>query len=100
MLRRLAYFGIGCAVGVAFGIVGGVLIAPTSGRETRRRLAAQAFRAARAARTVADQAEITAEGLGERFEHYMGRDEEVAWRKVREIRESVDRYTQAQAQAL
>jgi gas vesicle protein len=97
MMRRLADFGIGCAVGIALGIVGGLLIAPTSGRETRRRLAVQALRAARTARTLADQAETTAEGLGERFEHYMGRDEEIAWRKVREIRESVDRYTQAQA---
>ena len=97
MIRRLTYFGIGCAVGITLGIVGGLLIAPTSGRETRRRLATQALRAARTARTVADQAEITVEGLGERFEHYMGRDEEIDWRKVREIREGVDRYTQAQA---
>jgi gas vesicle protein len=83
--------------GIAIGIVGGLLIAPTSGREIRRRLGVQALRAVQAARDVADHAETTAEGLGERFEHYMGRDEEIAWRKVREIRESVDRYTQAQS---
>ena len=34
--------------------------------------------------------------LGRRVDHYLGRDEEVAWRKVREIREGVQRYTQAQ----
>jgi hypothetical protein len=49
------------------------------------------------ARVVADRAENAAEVLGERFDHYMGRDEQIAWRKVREIREGVDRYTQAQA---
>jgi len=27
------------------------------------------------------------------MDHYLGRDEEVAWRKVREIREGVQRYT-------
>jgi gas vesicle protein len=79
------------------GLVAGLLIAPTSGFETRRRLASQALHAAEMARIVADRAEIAAEVLGERFDHYMGRDEQIAWRKVREIREGVDRYTQAQA---
>jgi hypothetical protein len=49
------------------------------------------------AREVADRAEVTAEVLGGRVDHYLGREQEVAWRKVREIREGVDRYTQAQA---
>lgn len=97
MGRRLEYFVIGCIVGCVAGVVGGLLIAPRSGIETRRRLAARALAAAEAARTVADRAELTAEALTERFDHYMGRDEEVAWRKVREIREGVDRYTQTQA---
>ena len=47
--------------------------------------------------TFAEQAERAAEVLGGRVEHYLGRDDEVAWRKVREIREGVERYTQAQA---
>jgi gas vesicle protein len=96
MSRRLEYFVIGCIVGGVAGVLGGLLLAPRSGYETRRRFAVQALKAADAARTVADRAELTAEALGERFDHYMGRDEEVAWRKVREIREGVDRYTQAQ----
>jgi gas vesicle protein len=79
------------------GVVCGLLLAPRSGYETRRMLAVRALQAAETARAVADRAELTAEALGERFDHYMGRDEEVAWRKVREIREGVDRYTQAQA---
>jgi hypothetical protein len=33
--------------------------------------------------------------LGERVDHYLGRDEEAAWRKVRELREGVSRYTHA-----
>lgn len=74
----------------------GLLLAPSSGAQTRRRLAQEARKVADAARVVADRAEFTAEALGERVEHYLGRDEEVAWRKVQEIREGVQRYTQAQ----
>jgi gas vesicle protein len=96
MLRRLEYFVIGCITGAAVGVVMGLLLAPSSGLETRRRLAFRALHAAEMARTVADRAEMAAEVLGERFDHYMGRDEQNAWRKVREIREGVDRYTQAQ----
>ena len=93
----MAYFVIGCAVGAVAGLVGGLLLAPYSGAEARRRLALRARKAAGVAREVAERAEETAEVLGERVEHYLGRDEEVAWRKVREIREGVERYTQAQA---
>lgn len=95
-VRRLEYFLIGCMFGLALGILGGLLIAPYSGAETRRRLAERAQRAAEVARDVAEKAEESAEVLGQRVEHYLGRDEELAWRKVREIREGVERYTQAQ----
>ena len=97
MGRRLEYFVIGCLTGAALGAIAGILLAPRSGLETRRRLAARALNAAEAAREVADRAEATAEVLTQRFDHYLGREQEVAWRKVREIREGVDRYTQAQA---
>ena len=97
MTRRMEYFAIGCFAGMALGVVAGLLLAPRSGSETRRRLGLQARRAADVARDVADRAEVTAEVLGERVDHYLGREQEVAWRKVREIREGVDRYTQAQA---
>jgi gas vesicle protein len=95
MGRRLEYFVIGCIVGGLIGVVAGLLIAPTSGTVTRRRLAERARNAAVMAREVAERAEETAEALGDRVEHYLGRDEEVAWRTVREIREGVERYTQA-----
>ena len=97
MGRRMEYFVIGCIAGTTIGVVLGLLLAPRSGSETRRRLALRALQAAELARAVADRAEVTADVLTERFDHYLGRDEEVAWRKVREIREGVDRYTQAQA---
>jgi gas vesicle protein len=93
---RLVYFAIGIITGVAFGVVLGLLLAPWSGEQTRQRLAKDARKVADAARVVADRAEVTAEVLGERVDHYLGRDEEVAWRKVHEIREGVQRYTQAQ----
>jgi gas vesicle protein len=97
MSRRMEYFVIGCIFGGVAGVIAGLLLAPRSGYETRRRLASRALRVAETARIVADRAEMTAESLSERFDHYMGRDEEVAWRKVREIREGVERYTQTQA---
>lgn len=97
MRERMEYFAIGLLVGMVAGIVVGILFAPNSGAKTRRRLAAEAMRAAEAARSVADRAERAAEALGGRVDHYLGRDEEVAWRKVREIREGVQRYTRAQA---
>ena len=74
----------------------GLLLAPSSGQKTRERLANEALKAAEVARNLAEQAENAAEVLGGRVEHYLGRDEEVAWRKVREIREGVERYTQTQ----
>jgi len=97
MARRMEYFAIGWIAGIALGVVAGLLLAPRSGSDTRRRLADNARRAADVARDVADRAEATAEVLGGRVDHYLGREQEVAWRKVREIREGVDRYTQAQA---
>jgi gas vesicle protein len=94
--RRLTYFGIGLLTGAAVGVVAGLLLAPYSGAQTRRRLAVQAQRIADTARDVADRAEHTALVLGERVDHYLGRDEEAAWRKVRELREGVARYTHTQ----
>ena len=97
MKRNLEYLAIGIVLGGVAGFVGGLLFAPTSGFKTRQLLANEALRAAEVARAIAEQAERAAEVLGGRVEHYLGRDDEVAWRKVREIREGVERYTQAQA---
>lgn len=97
MRRSGGYVLIGIIVGATLGFVAGLLFAPRSGAQTRRRLAAEAQRAAVLARAFADRAEHAADLLGEQVDHYLGRDEEVAWRKVREIREGVDRYTQTQA---
>jgi gas vesicle protein len=94
--RTLEYFVIGTIVGAAAGIVFGLLMAPSSGYKTRQRLAVEARRAAQVARAIAERAEGAAEMLGGRVDHYLGRDEEVAWRKVREIREGVQRYTVTQ----
>jgi gas vesicle protein len=94
--RNLEYFVFGVIVGGFSGLLIGLLLAPSSGYATRQRLAAEARRAAEAARALADRAESAAEMLGGRVEHYLGRDEEVAWRKVREIREGVQNYTVTQ----
>lgn len=96
MKRNLEYLVIGLIVGTVAGFLGGLLLAPHSGQKTRQRLADEALRAAEVARALAERAEHAAEMLGGRVEHYLGRDEEVAWRKVKEIREGVQRYTQTQ----
>jgi gas vesicle protein len=94
---RFTYFAIGVVMGALGGVLAGLLLAPSSGQKTRERLANEALRAAELARNLAEKAEDAAEVLGGRVEHYLGRDEEVAWRKVREIREGVQKFSQAQA---
>ena len=94
--NRWSYFLFGLLLGGLVGVAFGFLLAPSSGAKTRQVLADRARGAADAARIFAERAEETAEVLGRRVDHYLGRDEEVAWRKVREIREGVQRYTQAQ----
>jgi len=96
MKRNVEYLAIGLIVGAVAGFLAGLLFAPNSGYKTRQRLANEALRAADVARALAERAEDAAETLGVRVEHYLGRDEEVAWRKVAEIREGMQRYTQAQ----
>lgn len=96
MRRNMEYFAIGLSAGAVAGFVIGLLLAPASGAATRRRLADEARRAAELARQVAEKAEQAAETLGGRVEHYLGRDEEVAWRKVNEIREELKGYTPTQ----
>jgi len=91
--RRLESFVIGVIVGGVFGVVAGMLFAPKGGAETRRRLADEAGRLSEAARTMAERAESAVEGLGSKMDHYLGKDEEVAWRKVQEIRDGVQRYS-------
>jgi gas vesicle protein len=93
--ERFAYFLAGAIVGLVVGSVLGLLFAPVSGDRARRRLADEAMKAAEFAREVAERAERTAEVISGRVDRYFGEDEDIAWKKVAEIREGVDRYTQA-----
>lgn len=96
MKRSMEYLLIGIVVGAVGGFIGGILLAPTSGAKTRRRLADEAYRAAEKARVVAEKAEQAAGLLGGRVGHYLGKDEEAAWRAVNEIREGIRGYTKTQ----
>lgn len=91
--RRLEYFAIGMIAGTVLGVLLGILFAPTSGAVVRRRLADEASKVAETARTVASRAESAVEALGTQMDRYLGKDEEIAWRKVHEIREGVQRYS-------
>lgn len=96
MRRTFEYFVMGMFVGIALGFVGGLLFAPAAGTKTRRRLADEALRAAETARILAERAEEAAGVIGVRVGHYLGKDEETAWRKVNEIREGIRGYTKTQ----
>lgn len=96
MRRNTEYLLVGIVFGAVLGFVAGLLLAPTSGARTRQRLADEALRAAEAARAIAERAEEAAEAIGGRVGHYLGKDEETAWRKVNEIREGIRGYTQTQ----
>lgn len=96
MKRNMEYLAIGLVAGAALGFIAGILVAPSSGARTRQRLAEEALRAAEVARGIAERAEHAAEVIGGRVDHYLGREEEVAWRKVKEIREGLQGYTQMQ----
>ena len=92
-VKRLEYFLIGLFVGGALGVIAGLLLAPDAGSRTRQKLAGEAGRVADAARVLAERAESAVETMGSRMDHYLGKDEEVAWRKVQEVREGVQRYS-------
>lgn len=91
--KRLEYFVIGLIVGGVLGALLGLLFAPATGAQVRRRIADEATKVAGVARKVAEQADHAAQVVGSRMDHYLGRDEEVAWRKVAEIREGVQQYS-------
>ena len=96
MRRNVEYFAIGSLVGLAAGVLLGLLFAPTSGARLRKGIADQAVRAGETARNIANRTESVADTVSVRVTHLLGRDEETAKRKIREIREGVDNYTQAQ----
>jgi len=93
MGKRLEYFLIGLFVGGVLGVIGGLLLAPDAGSRTRQKLMGEANRVADAARGIAERAETAVETMGNRMDHYLGKEEEVAWRKVQEVREGVQRYS-------
>lgn len=94
--RNMEFLAIGLTAGAVTGFLLGLLFAPSSGAATRRRLADEAHRAADIAKEIAEKAERTAESLGHHLDHYLGREEEIAWRKVHELREGLRGYTQTQ----
>ena len=99
MRRWLPVFVIGFLLGAGAGALGALLLSPTSGAETRRAIRAQLLGLADVAKAVAERAEEAADYLGDQVGRALGGDEEIAWRKVREIREGVARYSETQDSA-
>lgn len=93
--RRLAFFSIGLTIGLLAGAVAALLLAPSSGAKTRRLLRRQLLQGAELARSLAEKAEWIAAALGQRMERCLGGDEERAWRRIKELREGVERYTES-----
>ncbi len=97
MRRDVEFFLIGSLVGLVLGAILGLLFAPVEGWRLRRRIADEANRAAGAAKDLADRTEVVAGRIAGRVDHYLGRDEEAAWKKVKEIREGVSKYSQTES---
>jgi gas vesicle protein len=87
---------MGFLLGAAAGTLGALLLSPSSGAETRRAIRSQLLGLAEVAKVVAERAETAADYLGDQVGRALGGDEEIAWRKVREIREGVARYSENQ----
>ena len=97
--RCFPAFVFGVLVGGALGVLGAMLLSPVTGSETRRAIRLQLLALADLAKTVADHAEDAADYLGDQVGRALGGDDEIAWRKVREIRAGVARYSsEAQTQ--
>ncbi len=86
-------FVVGLVLGGVLGAFLALILAPWTGREVRDRLSTGAAHTADAVRGAAREVGVAVRTLEERGERYLGRDEEIAWRKVNEIREGVQRYS-------
>jgi len=86
-------FIVGLVLGGVLGALLALVLAPRTGRVVCDRLSTGAAHAADAVRGAAREVGAVVRTLEERGERYLGRDEEVAWRKVNEIREGVQRYS-------
>ena len=96
--RCLLVFAIGLLIGLAAGSLGALLVSPATGAEPRRAIRLQLLGLADIAKNVADRAENAADYLGDQVGRALGGEEEVAWRKVREIREGVQKYSETGVQ--
>jgi len=97
-LRCFPVFVIGLLVGLAAGALAALLVSPATGAETRRAMRLQLLGLADIAKGVARRAEDAADYLSDQVGRALGGEEEVAWRKVREIREGVAKYSEAGGQ--
>ena len=96
--RCVPVFVIGFIIGVAAGSLAALLVSPATGADTRRAIRLQLLGLADIAKSVADRAENAADYLGDQVGLALGGEEEVAWRKVREIREGVQKYSETGVQ--
>lgn len=94
MERKFSYseFIQGLLVGLAVGVIGGVVLTPQSGEETRRRLAGKAGDIRLSAQDFIDSAKGNLEEAVNRLEDVFGLQEKTLQRKLTALRNELEKY--------
>lgn len=94
MERRfgLAEFSLGLLIGLALGAVGGIILAPQSGEETREQLADRASDIRLSSQELIDSARVNLEQAASRLEGVFGLQEKHLRRKLEAIRSELEKY--------
>ena len=94
MERRfdLAEFSLGLFIGLALGALGGIILAPQSGEDTRDQLASRASDIRLSSQELIDNARINLEQAAGRLEGVFGLQEKHLRRKLETIRAELEKY--------
>lgn len=91
------FFGIGLLAGLALGAVAGLLLAPSSGQVTRRRIATSAETAWDGASRAIDVSERVLTMISGRVEEMLSLEERNVRRKLEELRADIEKLAPSKA---